>query len=242
MVLYEALSGLRPLLRKTKDATLRANAKASISYELECFERCCSDVTGLLRMMLRAASLLRCTSLVALDVSSKILTSHEATEVQVVQDADMALAASTVPPEQVIAQSIADGKTQPRLRLQELQRMRNTPRLKNRLSLQTEEPQASSAPVGMSDVQSSEVQASVKTTEIDEAGRNTNMSMAGTQRSMPFERKYSPSAPQADPPVRDFLREYRRKTMLKNRSALPTPEGSCSSTRASTSASISSPS
>eukprot|EP00928_Gymnodinium_smaydae_P074644 TRINITY_DN57678_c0_g1_i1.p1 TRINITY_DN57678_c0_g1~~TRINITY_DN57678_c0_g1_i1.p1 ORF type:complete len:772 (-),score=51.96 TRINITY_DN57678_c0_g1_i1:169-2484(-) len=84
IVFYEALSGVRPLDRDDKETTLRANRKAKISYDMDCFSRCCARVRGLLRMMLSPSSQRRHSSVSALHVASRLNEKPKANQVEAV--------------------------------------------------------------------------------------------------------------------------------------------------------------
>eukprot|EP00928_Gymnodinium_smaydae_P074443 TRINITY_DN5749_c0_g2_i1.p1 TRINITY_DN5749_c0_g2~~TRINITY_DN5749_c0_g2_i1.p1 ORF type:complete len:804 (+),score=84.65 TRINITY_DN5749_c0_g2_i1:52-2463(+) len=76
VVLYFALSGKQPFLRKDKNETLRANAKAKPSYDRECFQVGGTDLVRFMRHLLVPASRQRCSSSVAVRAVLRLIEAH----------------------------------------------------------------------------------------------------------------------------------------------------------------------
>eukprot|EP00928_Gymnodinium_smaydae_P096186 TRINITY_DN8441_c0_g1_i3.p1 TRINITY_DN8441_c0_g1~~TRINITY_DN8441_c0_g1_i3.p1 ORF type:complete len:755 (+),score=82.36 TRINITY_DN8441_c0_g1_i3:58-2265(+) len=209
IVFYQALSGIKPLYRGGKTRTLRANAKAKIPYDLECFTRHRPALTGLLRMMLCSSSTQRHTSLVAFDVASSIRASHEEeAEAHALRDTDL----RAEPP----VQDMAEPRPQAPVRPQGLQPMRSSPRARMHMPLQQDEQEAASDVVEATagaQRQSAVVQNSLVTAVIREEDRSEQTPFTSAEQSAARD-QYD------DAPVRLLLREYRRKLSLKDGNAL----------------------
>eukprot|EP00928_Gymnodinium_smaydae_P095461 TRINITY_DN8219_c0_g1_i2.p1 TRINITY_DN8219_c0_g1~~TRINITY_DN8219_c0_g1_i2.p1 ORF type:complete len:760 (-),score=56.50 TRINITY_DN8219_c0_g1_i2:240-2519(-) len=137
IVFYQSLSGVRPLDRNDKILTLRANAKAKISYDMECFRLCCSDVRGLLRKMLTASTQRRHTSASALDVASRLCNSPTAMQAEIIHIAEVHGNASMAQP----VQAVAEARSESSVRRHRLP----APRARSLEPVQEDEQQASPA-------------------------------------------------------------------------------------------------
>eukprot|EP00928_Gymnodinium_smaydae_P096184 TRINITY_DN8441_c0_g1_i1.p1 TRINITY_DN8441_c0_g1~~TRINITY_DN8441_c0_g1_i1.p1 ORF type:complete len:764 (+),score=82.59 TRINITY_DN8441_c0_g1_i1:58-2292(+) len=215
IVFYQALSGIRPLDRGGKIKTLKANAKAKIPYDLECFTRHRPTLTGLLRMMLCSSSTRRHTSLVASEIASTLLTSREAFEAPALPASDL----RAEPP----AEPAEEARAQAPVRPEGLQHMRPSPRARMHMPLRQDEQQASSSVVELA-ARAAAAAANAQRQKAWQQNSHVTAAMRGEDRNeqTPSRRsERSATGGQADDaPVFELLREYRRKLSLKDGNAL----------------------
>eukprot|EP00928_Gymnodinium_smaydae_P046591 TRINITY_DN31041_c0_g1_i1.p1 TRINITY_DN31041_c0_g1~~TRINITY_DN31041_c0_g1_i1.p1 ORF type:complete len:722 (+),score=61.44 TRINITY_DN31041_c0_g1_i1:38-2203(+) len=215
---YEALSGIKPLDCGGKSPTLRANAKAKIPYDLECFTCNRAHITGLLRMMLDASPRRRHSSLVALEAVSKLRAEYEPFEVRHVHSAEVH-DGSSLPPG---VQSAPEARNQTPVGQQERRRRLPVPEDHNGASRPEEGPQTLAATVEPPNAQR---QGAVRQSPRQAAWMHGQTRVAeqppnSTEHVNSDRQKDVPSAPRTEAPVMNLLREYRRKLSLKDGNAL----------------------